>query len=247
MTQEQQGLLLLALLTGHVLGDFYLQGQAWVKDRNSKHERSPFLYIHALLHAIITLVICLLFPISWPVALAVTCAVLFSHFGFDLAKSFLPPKQSWFVLDQLLHVCVLVLLWIAITNTPLQVTLISQFLTQKNLVILLAYLLALTPVSIITAQALKQWDLDLGNTDKSLASAGKAIGMLERFLIVTFVLLDQFAGIGFLMAAKSIFRFGDLRESRDHKMTEYVMMGTLLSFILALLIGLAAAEAAKHL
>lgn len=36
--------------------------------------------------------------------------------------------------------------------------------------------------------------------------------------------------VGFLLAAKSVFRFGDLRDDQDRKRTEYVLIGTLLSF-----------------
>jgi len=39
------------------------------------------------------------------------------------------------------------------------------------------------------------------------------------------------------LAAKSIFRFGDLKEAKDRKLTEYVLVGTLLSFGIALLVG----------
>jgi uncharacterized membrane protein (DUF373 family) len=37
------------------------------------------------------------------------------------------------------------------------------------------------------------------------------------------------------LAAKSIFRFGDLKESKDVKLTEYILIGTLLSFGLGIL------------
>ncbi|MFT5281545.1 MAG: hypothetical protein ACI94Z_000368, partial [Yoonia sp.] len=37
---------------------------------------------------------------------------------------------------------------------------------------------------------------------------------------------------------KSVFRFGDMRRQTDRKLTEYIMLGTLLSFTFALLIGL---------
>jgi len=52
------------------------------------------------------------------------------------------------------------------------------------------------------------------------------------------MLTGHFEAIGFLLAAKSIFRFGDLKEAKDRKLTEYVLIGTLLSFGLALLTGL---------
>jgi hypothetical protein len=56
--------------------------------------------------------------------------------------------------------------------------------------------------------------------------------------VFCFILIGHFEAIGFLLAAKSIFRFGDLKEAKDRKLTEYVLIGTLLSFGVALLIGL---------
>ena len=47
----------------------------------------------------------------------------------------------------------------------------------------------------------------------SLESAGKYIGMLERIFVLVFILTGHWEGIGFLIAAKSIFRFGDIKES----------------------------------
>jgi len=44
--------------------------------------------------------------------------------------------------------------------------------------------------------------------------------------------------VGFLLTAKSVFRFGDLKESKDRKLTEYILIGTLLSFGIAIIVGL---------
>lgn len=41
-----------------------------------------------------------------------------------------------------------------------------------------------------------------------------------------------------MLAAKSILRFDDLKESKDRKLTEYILIGTLLSFGSAVLIGI---------
>src|SRR5699024_1678830 len=56
------------------------------------------------------------------------------------------------------------------------------------------------------------------------------IGMLERVFIFVFIITGNWEGIGFLLAAKSIFRFGDLKDSKDRNLTEYILIGTLLSF-----------------
>jgi hypothetical protein len=42
------------------------------------------------------------------------------------------------------------------------------------------------------------------------------------------------------LAAKSVFRFGDLKESKDRKLTEYILIGTLLSFGIAIASGIVA-------
>jgi hypothetical protein len=44
-------------------------------------------------------------------------------------------------------------------------------------------------------------------------------------------------GIGFLLAAKSVFRFGELTKAKEVKITEYVLIGALSSFTIAILIG----------
>lgn len=62
--------------------------------------------------------------------------------------------------------------------------------------------------------------------DEKEYSAGRVIGMLERVLIYFFVLINQFAAIGFIIAAKGFTRFKELDE---REFAEYVLIGTLLS------------------
>lgn len=72
---------------------------------------------------------------------------------------------------------------------------------------------------------------------KGLPNAGKWIGYLERILILTFIFTDSIEGVGFLLAAKSVFRFGELNRAKDIKTTEYVLIGTFTSFTIAILLG----------
>ena len=67
-----------------------------------------------------------------------------------------------------------------------------------------------------------------------MVSGGKWIGRFERALIFTLIFIDQPIGIGFLVAAKSILRF---EEARQQKLAEYVLIGTLLSFSLAIAVA----------
>ncbi len=79
---------------------------------------------------------------------------------------------------------------------------------------------------------------DIGDINKySLKDAGKRIGYFERFLVLTFIITGYHEAIGFLLAAKSIFRFGELRDKNEIKFTEYVLVGTLASFTMAIING----------
>jgi hypothetical protein len=69
---------------------------------------------------------------------------------------------------------------------------------------------------------------------RGLRAGGKVIGKLERSLIYLFVLVGQPQAVGFLIAAKSIFRFGELMRSENRMEAEYVIIGTLLSFLCGL-------------
>jgi hypothetical protein len=69
---------------------------------------------------------------------------------------------------------------------------------------------------------------------------GETIGILERLLIVAFVLTRAEAAIGFVIAAKTLARF---RQLDDRSFAEYYLLGTLGSVSVALLSGLLAAAA----
>jgi hypothetical protein len=64
---------------------------------------------------------------------------------------------------------------------------------------------------------------------------GRAIGALERALALTLVLIGQYAAVGWIIAAKSLARFKTLE---DREFGEYFLIGTLASFLLALLAGI---------
>ena len=71
---------------------------------------------------------------------------------------------------------------------------------------------------------------------EELPNAGKLIGILERILALTFILIGQYQAVGFLIAAKSVLRYKDT----DTLKTEYVLIGTMLSFGIAVVLGILA-------
>ena len=58
---------------------------------------------------------------------------------------------------------------------------------------------------------------------------------MERLIILLFVIIGQYEAIGLLVAAKSILRFKEMNEPEQ---SEYVLVGTLISILLALGVGI---------
>ncbi|MBZ4191494.1 DUF3307 domain-containing protein [Niabella beijingensis] len=230
-------ILLIKLLLAHLLGDFVLQPSRWVEEKERKKYKSPKLYLHVLIHFALILLITMDARYLAPAAV-----IAGSHLLIDLAKLQLQtPKTSktFFVLDQVLHLTVIVCVawWMepfALQVTPSQV--------NTLLIIATGLVLLTTPVSVIIKLILSKWApateirTDVIET-KSLQHAGMMIGYIERILVLIFILNQQWVAIGFLVTAKSVFRFSDLKVGQDRKLTEYILIGTLLSFGIAIVTG----------
>ena len=235
--------LLLLLLTAHFIGDFYLQPAKWVECRNNNHLKSPGLWKHVLVHTLLNTVVFFLSDLSVLQAIIATAFISVSHLLTDYWKSHSKKNLTYFLLDQTIHLIIITMVWAYFSGITLaQLTMfLSSLFTAKNMLIAMAYLLVCKPASVIISLALKKHTESLitenENQDTGLVSAGAWIGYIERCLALSFMFMGQFAGIGFLVATKTIFRFGDLTKNKDMKLTEYMMLGTLLSYAIALLVG----------
>ena len=220
------------LLLAHLVGDFLLQPTSWVKDKEDKKHKSIYLYLHIFLHFILAWILIGEQEFGfYALGLAVLQGLIdFLKLHYQTSKT----KRNWFSIDQILHLIVLIVITLLYTKTHLE----FKNLGNQFWIILTALILLTKPTSIIIKNIISIWTPENKNKDKSLQNAGNYIGILERLFIFSFILTGHFEAIGFLLAAKSIFRFGDLKEAKDRKLTEYVLIGTLLSFGIALLIGL---------
>jgi hypothetical protein len=73
--------------------------------------------------------------------------------------------------------------------------------------------------------------------DAGLLDGGRIIGICERLLVLSFVLSATPQAIGLLVTAKSIFRFEDVTGESKRKHSEYVIIGTLVSFAYAVTVS----------
>lgn len=228
--------ILLRLLLAHIIADFFLQTKWMVEGKENGGKRSILmLTLHSIIHSLMAYLIVGEWSL-WYIAIV----IFVTHFIIDWCKIMFRGKSvSAFLIDQLSHVAVLLVLWMTIL--PGSISDIfkegTDILPDNILMIVVAYAMILHPSAILMSLLLKRWQL-LSFSNSSLPEAGKWIGYLERILILTFVITDNMEGVGFLLAAKSVFRFGDLNKAKDIKTTEYVMLGTMTSFAIAIIVGL---------
>jgi hypothetical protein len=227
--------ILLRLFIAHIIADFFLQPAKWVENKKRKRIKSIPLIYHAVTHGLLAY----LLVFDWK-NIGLPIAIMIIHWLIDVFKVYQKSNFFWFVFDQVLHLVSLIVLWALFygeLNTVWEF-IFSVFQNKHSLWLLIGYLFILNPTSIIIDIATQKWQKDISKKDKGLTNAGKWIGMLERILTLTLILINQFAAIGFLIAAKSIFRFGDLTKNKEQKLTEYILIGTFLSFTITLLVGL---------
>jgi hypothetical protein len=227
-------MLLIKLFLAHIIGDFFLQPKKWVKDKEDKKLKSPKLYIHIVIHFI------LLFIVIWDITLwPIIVLIGISHYIIDALKLSFQKKKSkrlWFFIDQVLHTISILIAYFLFYQSDIS---IENYITEQNILLITCLLFLTSPVSIIMKIIFLKWDISkLTDGNESLEDAGKYIGILERILVFSFVILDHWEAVGFLITAKSVFRFGDLKESKHRKLTEYILIGTLISFGIAIVVGI---------
>ena len=233
-------MIFLQLLCAHIVADFYLQSYKMCMCKMQLQTWKGWICQvgHALVHGLFAY----LFVMDWTNWL-VPVVVLVSHLIIDLLKDiclsniqYQPSdiKSNWecvlFFIDQALHMLVI---WILLKYVNIAGnTAIYNILDTKILSCIIAYLIVLKPTSILIGKFTQRWQYILSDS-KGLHDAGMWIGYAERVLALTFMLLGTYEALGFLIAAKSLLRF----QETDTKRTEYVLIGTLLSFGVAVLLG----------
>lgn len=254
------------LVAGHFVGDFVLQTDEIVH-RKGEVRVAAF---HALVVALVTWLLTG-FTGAW---FWLVPAIFLPHLLIDLGKvradrrlrarhgqpgDFLDRNGGLllFLVDQLLHLAVLVgILAVVDRATGLQATLDAPSLWVNTfgagylpfLVLVTGWVLSTSAAGHTLALGLARFEAELTPRQKAgLRGGGYWIGVTERSLIYLFILLGEPAGIGFLAAAKSVFRIGEIREAEDRKLAEYILIGTLMSFAVAMLVGVAVREALRAL
>jgi hypothetical protein len=236
-----------SLLFAHALADFVLQSDAMV----ARKGELPVLLQHA---GVVLVTAALALGSLDGGALAILAAV---HLVIDDAKLRLGRGTLTAVLaDQLAHLVSLILLtalvpdlwgrglWSGLTPLPaLMMLMAGAILAVRAGQFVVQLLMGPLNAELTVIEAARP--ADPASPSESLAEGGKLIGLLERALIFVLVIMGQAAAIGFLIAAKSVLRFGSV--GHDRALSEYVIIGTLASFGWAIAVGFFTLVMLNHL
>ncbi|MBY0424587.1 MAG: DUF3307 domain-containing protein [Cytophagales bacterium] len=226
---EGQGNMLIRLLFAHILADFVFQTKKMVDNKN-------WVSSYMFAHIGIVYIASALFT-GWWVASGI---IAIAHYLIDGIKITVKEKfpehdLTLFLTDQIFHIIILILTWAFLLGLLQKTWTVIQFpfVDYPCSLILLGYLLVTTPVGYLIKYAIKNIPESASGTT---GNGGKIIGIFERIIIFTFVLLEQYEAIGFLITGKSIIRFANNQE--EHIRSEYVLVGTMMSYAFAIIIGI---------
>lgn len=223
-------IVLIKIIIAHIIGDFVFQTKKMVENKN-------WISKAMFIHIAIVLFTTFLFSFSiWP-----SIIIAVSHYIIDGLKISVSKKDNLkekklqlFVFDQVVHIISIVVIW-GINNKKLDMLFhdINWFFNQPSyLLIISAYVIITFPIGFLIGHATSK--ITTSTTPTETDYNGLKIGIYERIIILTFVLLEQYEAIGFLIAGKSLLRFASRNQ---HKQSEYVLLGTMMSYALTIVFG----------
>lgn len=224
--------LLLLQFIAHLCLDYFFQTDKLAKQKNAIGFKSPFLYWHALVCFILSWIFSL--QLGFVLAAAI---ITITHFLIDGFKHHLNNSNYFgryaFFIDQALHLIILAIVVVLFDKWHGINPLVEIDINFKYLLIITGYLVCLKPANIFIREIFKVTKIQV-SSDNEMPNAGKVIGVLERILTLTLIIVLQYSAVGFLIAAKSILRYGN----NETLKTEYVLIGTMLSFGIAVITGI---------
>lgn len=223
--------LIIAMFLGHVLGDFYFQTNKMAS------KKDKYIVSHVIIYTVTIMTIYWLMTRSKDV-IVLGLFVLMTHFLIDWFNQYINKKNQnisvlTFIIDQTLHIAILTTFLVMYdgivvikeqVNTVLLLTTIILYLIMPSSILIDKVLEMVNKV-----QSPKMFKLD----------EGTVIGILERLLILVMGISGTLSGIGFLIAAKTMVRYGQFdNNGKDNNFRSKYLIGTLLSVLLGFVLYL---------
>jgi uncharacterized protein DUF3307 len=248
----------LALYLAHLLTDFVFQSSHLVQQKKNAHAAGYFK--HGAIHYVCAILAAAIFLPGMVLALRFQAAVIaltLIHLLIDICKIQFAKSRpvadgaTAFVVDQVVHFITIVLAACWIERTPLANVArgslqVLRGQSDRILLLLVIYVVVIFACGYLIRFVTKPLMHHLGSgarqtgdsppreTPAQLSNAGMYIGWLERFLVLTALLLHSPATVGLIIAAKSIARYPQFHREQ---FAEYFLIGTLLSICTAFVGG----------
>lgn len=242
---------MVCLLSSHIIGDFLIR----VKLDESRIRQSIIISIYAGTVASWGYIICGAWRL-WEIPLL----VLSTHIIIYCIERFLGRDDiQRFLTFQVIYLSIIVLIALVIASSQIPIRLFwfdhfgSSYL--KFLVFFSGLIATIFGGNIFIGKIVKpfipQIEKEASKFRRSvriqgiggLKGGGQLIGEMERTLIFLFIMIDQPAALGFLITAKSILRFGEIKDYHQRMLAEYIIIGTMASFAF----GIAVSYLTKYL
>lgn len=239
----------LAIYLAHLLTDFVFQTHRLVEKK--KRGKLSAYFLHGLTHYLSAIILVSFFIAGAGLSLrthVVILALALVHLFIDFAKIRLAQIRNdgalAYIADQFLHfVSVAFAAWLLSPAMPFaEMALLLdrvRALPSRLLFIPIVYVGVIFGggylIRALTRPLAKS--INLEQPDKGgepMQNAGLYIGWLERFLLLTALMMQSPGTAGLILAAKAIARYP---EFKSEHFAEYFLIGTLLSFSIAVLGG----------
>lgn len=241
----------LLVLSGHLIGDYYLKAFRFMRDKNGFLQ----IFIQSLIYTgVMAFFFSFFLPIKYFIfGMIITLAF---HFMVDLWDWLItrfvegkPTQHKWklilFMTNLLLHFIFYYLFlnysgdyglnrW-GLLFWEFVLFIKPNIHISKAIQIIFGYLFLLTPSSFLmrySLNAIFHPSHSIRMSEDRKDSVGTIIGNVERMIVFTLGIMDLFPSIALVITAKSLARFKQLE---DKSFAERYLIGTLLSFLIALL------------
>jgi hypothetical protein len=234
----EEGNLLCRLILSYIISDCTLRHIRSKCNKSTRRGTVFFLWIRPFF---IPFFFVFIATINWVMALtiALLCGIC-DRIEVNLDKNKNDQKLIRFILEQILLYSALLILWGLNISKLHNIILLTGSLIHnyKVTLILLGYFTCIWPASNLIKHFLqKVMSNEASITDDGgKIEVGGFIGQFERVIIFTLVLLGQYAAIGFLITGKSIVRIAS-DDKHQRISSEYILVGTMLSYAIAILTG----------
>jgi hypothetical protein len=241
----------LAIYLAHLLTDFVFQTHRLVEQK--RRGKLSAYFLHGVTHYLYAVILVSFFLAGaglWLRTPVVLLALTLTHLLIDFTKVYFTKKALLhdgavaFVSDQFFHfLSVAFAAWLLVPGLPF--TGVIAFLGRGRAVSSELLFIPVVYIGVIFGggyliRALTRplaRSVNLEQPEKSsepMQNAGLYIGWLERFLLLTALLLQSPGTAGLILAAKAIARYP---EFKSEHFAEYFLIGTLLSFSIAVMGG----------